>query len=450
MSPLFMDTGYEPNSPGSLSAEESNSNTAGSEREGDGPQTEHTGTKRRERNRDAARRTRRKQTERADELHEELQRLEQSNSALQKEITVLKKELQRYTTTLSRHEPYCCLRASGSSSSSATRLSVSHPTEGQTTSSPPRVAPQASSSTLAAAPSISTSLTSSLGLKTLDCVENTHLPASAPTATLASSSGSSAELISASSSSPVTVPCSVLFSTHAAPHSLFSESRYNPITSRPTNVMPICTSPISTPVPSSGVTTVAQPQSGQDNIHETSPVSANASFSALHSGTVDVFLMRQTSFASVSSNVVPPYSHLTGENEGLVAQGCPMRVPQLHADHYSGRSSLMCTILPSALQDPAPQNLRDSPQTNLEPSPAPTFALKPSYGHRVTPKPSSLLSLLTVPSPLNTSQTTSTSSDGLIGQHPPSLPLLGDPSSDLSLSELLEGNDWILSGTSNQ
>lgn len=30
MSPLFMDTGYEPNSPGSLSAEEYNSNTAGS------------------------------------------------------------------------------------------------------------------------------------------------------------------------------------------------------------------------------------------------------------------------------------------------------------------------------------------------------------------------------------------------------------------------------------
>ncbi|XP_027133578.1 basic leucine zipper transcriptional factor ATF-like 3 isoform X2 [Larimichthys crocea] len=70
MSPLFMDTGYEPNSPSSLSAEESHSNTAGSEREGEGQQTEKRGTKRQEKNRDAARKSRKKQTERADELHE--------------------------------------------------------------------------------------------------------------------------------------------------------------------------------------------------------------------------------------------------------------------------------------------------------------------------------------------------------------------------------------------
>ncbi|XP_039996339.1 uncharacterized protein batf2 isoform X2 [Xiphias gladius] len=70
MSPLYMDTSYELNSPSSLSAEEWNSNTAGSEREGEGQQVEKRGIKRREKNRDAARKSRRKQTERADELHE--------------------------------------------------------------------------------------------------------------------------------------------------------------------------------------------------------------------------------------------------------------------------------------------------------------------------------------------------------------------------------------------
>uniref|UniRef100_A0A3B5REF7 Basic leucine zipper ATF-like transcription factor 2 n=1 Tax=Xiphophorus maculatus TaxID=8083 RepID=A0A3B5REF7_XIPMA len=67
-------------------------------------------TKRREKNRDAARKSRRKQTERADELHEELQSLEQSSSALQKEIAKLKKELRLYETALERHKPHCRLK----------------------------------------------------------------------------------------------------------------------------------------------------------------------------------------------------------------------------------------------------------------------------------------------------------------------------------------------------
>uniref|UniRef100_A0A7N8Y1Q1 Basic leucine zipper ATF-like transcription factor 2 n=1 Tax=Mastacembelus armatus TaxID=205130 RepID=A0A7N8Y1Q1_9TELE len=80
-------------------------------------QTGNTVRHRREKNRDAARKSRKKQTERADELHE---RLEQSNSAFQKEIATLKKDLHRYTTALERHEPYCCLRTSTPSSSSST------------------------------------------------------------------------------------------------------------------------------------------------------------------------------------------------------------------------------------------------------------------------------------------------------------------------------------------
>ncbi|XP_017565324.1 basic leucine zipper transcriptional factor ATF-like 3 [Pygocentrus nattereri] len=65
---------------------------------------------RRQRNRDAARRSRKKQTERADVLHEELQTLETSNAAYVKEIAELKKELQHYTTILKEHEPHCTVQ----------------------------------------------------------------------------------------------------------------------------------------------------------------------------------------------------------------------------------------------------------------------------------------------------------------------------------------------------
>ncbi|XP_071333888.1 uncharacterized protein batf2 isoform X2 [Trachinotus anak] len=406
MSPLFMDTGYDPTSPGSLSAEECNSNTAGSE----------------------------------------LQSLERTNSALQKEITMLKKDLHRYTTALAHHEPYCRLRASGSSSRLTSRLSVSPTAKCQTSSSPPKVATQTSSSTLATAPSISTSLTPSIGLKTLDCVENTHLSsASAPTATtLTLSSGSTTQLAIATSSSPVTVPYSALLSTLPAPHSLFSDEP--PIISRPTNVTPVCTSFVSTCNPSCALTTAAQPQSGQDTIQET-----NACFSAPNSDTLDVFLMKQPSFLSASSNVVPPYSHLAGESESPLARGYPMNVPQLHPGQYSenpNNSSPLCSLLPPALQDPALRSLTVSPQANLELSPAPAFALKPSYRQQMTPNPASLLSLLTVPSPLNISHTNN-SSDRLISQPPPSAPPSSDPSSDHFLSELLEADDWILSEISD-
>ncbi|XP_056318787.1 basic leucine zipper transcriptional factor ATF-like [Danio aesculapii] len=62
---------------------------------------------RREKNRDAARKSRKKQTEKADLLHEELQTLEQANAAYVKEIADLKKQLQIYKTALEQHEPHC-------------------------------------------------------------------------------------------------------------------------------------------------------------------------------------------------------------------------------------------------------------------------------------------------------------------------------------------------------
>ncbi|XDV18529.1 hypothetical protein PO909_024199 [Leuciscus waleckii] len=70
-------------------------------------QSDGHGHHRKEKNRDAARKSRRKQTEKADILHKELQNLEQSNTAFKKEIAELKKELQIYTTALEQHEPHC-------------------------------------------------------------------------------------------------------------------------------------------------------------------------------------------------------------------------------------------------------------------------------------------------------------------------------------------------------
>ncbi|XP_055012232.1 proteoglycan 4 [Boleophthalmus pectinirostris] len=64
---------------------------------------------RRLRNRDAARKSRQKTTERADELHQELQCLERDNSSLQRDIAALKKDRDYYTSLLETHAPHCCL-----------------------------------------------------------------------------------------------------------------------------------------------------------------------------------------------------------------------------------------------------------------------------------------------------------------------------------------------------
>ncbi|XP_077598359.1 uncharacterized protein batf2 [Stigmatopora nigra] len=65
--------------------------------------------RRRQKNRAAARKSRKKQTQKADQLHQELVNLEKSNSALEKEIRQLKKKLRSYTFILENHEPHCLL-----------------------------------------------------------------------------------------------------------------------------------------------------------------------------------------------------------------------------------------------------------------------------------------------------------------------------------------------------
>ncbi|XP_030017521.1 mucin-5AC [Sphaeramia orbicularis] len=413
MSPLFMDSGYDYNSPGSESAEDSHSNTGGSERE-DGRPSSNRGSKRRQKNRDAARKSRRKQTERADELHEELQRLERSNSALEKEIKILKRDLHVYTITLERHEPHCCIKASGSGSSSSSHLMVST-SQAPSSSSSPKTSSQTSGSTLAPLQPISSALTSNLSLRGLDSL--------LPPPTLASSP----ELFDTSCSPPP--PYS--FPTVPAAHSLFSKE--NVITPLPLDAAPICTGLVSNPLPS----TDSQPHSRQDTVRQRSSAAANPFCQLSDPGvfstssyTVPVTLHSAAPQTLQTSNVVPPYLHLRPPAVGSAGLEPPLFPP------HPNTLSPPCALLSSSFQDPALQLLSVSPQTNLEHPPAPTFDLKPTQHQQTPPNPTPLLSFLTVPSPINVHQTTSSDLDGSSVE----------TSSDLSLSKLLEGNDWILSG----
>uniref|UniRef100_A0A8C8LZE5 Basic leucine zipper transcription factor, ATF-like 3 n=1 Tax=Oncorhynchus tshawytscha TaxID=74940 RepID=A0A8C8LZE5_ONCTS len=63
--------------------------------------------KRRENNRVAAKNSRKKQTQRADELHEAYECLEQKNRQLKKDVQFLSEEQRRLTEALNAHEPLC-------------------------------------------------------------------------------------------------------------------------------------------------------------------------------------------------------------------------------------------------------------------------------------------------------------------------------------------------------
>ncbi|KAJ8396157.1 hypothetical protein AAFF_G00020240 [Aldrovandia affinis] len=63
--------------------------------------------KRREKNRVAAQRSRKKQTQKADELHEVFESLEQENSLLRKEVQILREEHRNLIEALKAHEPLC-------------------------------------------------------------------------------------------------------------------------------------------------------------------------------------------------------------------------------------------------------------------------------------------------------------------------------------------------------
>ncbi|XP_065592251.1 basic leucine zipper transcriptional factor ATF-like 3 isoform X1 [Cyrtonyx montezumae] len=65
--------------------------------------------RRREKNRVAAQRSRKKQTQKADKLHEEYESLEQENTSLKKEIGKLTDEMKHLSEVLKDHEKICPL-----------------------------------------------------------------------------------------------------------------------------------------------------------------------------------------------------------------------------------------------------------------------------------------------------------------------------------------------------
>ncbi|XP_053464131.1 basic leucine zipper transcriptional factor ATF-like 3 isoform X2 [Nycticebus coucang] len=73
------------------------------------PEDDDRKVRRREKNRVAAQRSRKKQTQKADKLHEEYECLEQENTVLRREIGKLTEELKYLTEALREHEKICPL-----------------------------------------------------------------------------------------------------------------------------------------------------------------------------------------------------------------------------------------------------------------------------------------------------------------------------------------------------
>ncbi|KYO41894.1 basic leucine zipper transcriptional factor ATF-like 2 isoform X1 [Alligator mississippiensis] len=65
--------------------------------------------RRRQRNRVAAQRSRKKHTEKADELHQQHEQLEQANAGLRREIEGLQQEIKAWSQVLAQHEVSCVL-----------------------------------------------------------------------------------------------------------------------------------------------------------------------------------------------------------------------------------------------------------------------------------------------------------------------------------------------------
>nr|XP_033791613.1 basic leucine zipper transcriptional factor ATF-like 3 isoform X2 [Geotrypetes seraphini] len=73
------------------------------------PSSDDRKVRRREKNRVAAQRSRKKQTQKADRLHEEYESLEQENASLKKEIGNLTEEVKHLSEVLRTHEQICPL-----------------------------------------------------------------------------------------------------------------------------------------------------------------------------------------------------------------------------------------------------------------------------------------------------------------------------------------------------
>ncbi|CAJ1077663.1 basic leucine zipper transcriptional factor ATF-like 3 [Xyrichtys novacula] len=73
----------------------------------EGLEDENRKLKRREKNRVSARRSRNRQTQRADHLHQACELLEQRNRKLRREVDCLSEEQRELSDALKAHEPFC-------------------------------------------------------------------------------------------------------------------------------------------------------------------------------------------------------------------------------------------------------------------------------------------------------------------------------------------------------
>lgn len=297
----------------------------------------------------------------------------------------MKKELQFYETSLENHKPYCRLKESGSSSVDS------------------KASPGLCQAMKSSSSSLSTSVKSTMRFQTISCMKQSH-----------PKSGATRKPTRALSSSP-SIPYSDSFSTQQAPHSLFCEPPQIPFT----NTTPVCSGLVSNPHPSY----TTRPS---DSIHRNPQVSETPRFAA------------EISSFPASYKIQPLVSHPGAENTTVAKQFASTDVPQLYSCQFD-RNSTGLPLRPPP-QYPGPRTLPVSTQASLVPcSGAP-------YQQHTSSSPGSLLSLLTIPSPLTISQTTSSGCNGITAQPTQPLPPSPDPPKDYSLSEFLENNDWILSG----
>ncbi|XP_034018282.1 basic leucine zipper transcriptional factor ATF-like 3 isoform X1 [Thalassophryne amazonica] len=81
----------------------------------EGSEDEGRRMRRREKNRAAAKKSRKRQTQRADQLHETCELLEQKNRILRREVDSLSEEQRLLTEALSAHRPFCAIMHCSSS-----------------------------------------------------------------------------------------------------------------------------------------------------------------------------------------------------------------------------------------------------------------------------------------------------------------------------------------------
>lgn len=328
---------------------------------------------------------------------QELQSLENSNSAIQKDIDSLKKQLYYYTLVLERHKPFCCLKdAAAGSASTPDGLAGS-----------PAAVTRASASPQTAGLSLLTSFDSSPQIH-----KSARLTSSTPGAAFTSSydlgTFTSALTTSAHSDSfPPLLPSHSLFAGHSPPLTTLE------------GATPACTPPI---------TAAATSPPNQVALSD-HPLSALFS-TPVSNGT---FLMNRASSSAPLS-----CSHSAAERRGPVS--FPVHVHQLptvHSKHLHPMENSLHSSLPSSHLLPYPQSLSAAPQET-----ASTTSSGGGFGQNISSESESLLSLLIVPPPLSLPPTDFISLPESFAQS--SLSPLFDISTDVSLSELLTTDEWIL------